>query len=104
MKYETALQLWGAEKLATYNSTEKRDIVLSSVSVKFTFDEGYSCCGGSDPNCYCSFAESPSAEVRITGTNTSNHYLCYTMDVEDFDFATVLGELCSLASGEGITS
>lgn len=104
MKYETALQLWGAEKLSAYNPTLRDEISLPSVSVNFNFNEGYACCGGSDPDCYCSFAESPSAEAQVTGVTTKGHTLYYRMDVEDFDFATVLGELCSLAKGEGITS
>lgn len=99
MKYEDALRLWGARKIASSYRITVEDIVLGSVRVDFTFDEGYACCGGSDPNCYCSFAESPRAEVAVSASTKSTGTLRWTLDLESFDFATVLSELCETGDG-----
>ena len=103
MKYEEALQLWGAGKLASYAKMMGEDVVLSSVKVEFDFSEGYNCCGGRDPHCYCSFAESPRADVLITGYTTGDNSVSSTIDIASFDFVTVLGELVALGQG-AITS
>lgn len=76
MKYEEALKKWGAEKAKIED--------WESVSVDFEMDQGYACCGGRDPDCYCSFAESPSFYVEVkVGRKTvyqdSIHY-----DMADF--------------------
>lgn len=57
MKYEEAIKLWAAKKLGIDPASVE--------SVWFDIDQGYQCCGGSDPDCYCSFAESPSLEANI---------------------------------------
>jgi hypothetical protein len=58
MKYEEALKRWGAAKLEIDD--------WQNVNVDFDIDEGFSCCGGNDPDCYCSYATSPSFEVVVT--------------------------------------
>lgn len=103
MKYDEALQLWGASKLVTYSRSALEEVSLPSVSVKFDFNEGYACCGGRDPNCYCSFYESPSSDVLVEGRTLSGEVLTYRMDAEDFDFALVLAEIVAFGRGEGIT-
>lgn len=121
MQYEEALKTWGAKKLEQYgfggpNHFQGSDIWtsqlirddytidVSTVEVKMNFDEGYACCGGSNPDCYCSFATSPKAEVDITGlTDDGMHHVSYTMKVEDFNFVDVLKELLEVA-GDIITS
>lgn len=90
MQYEMALKVWGAQRL----STEKNDVNPDTVSVGMEFNQGYACCGGSDPNCYCSYAQSPSAYVVITSGK-----LKVEIDVEDFDFAEILGEIVKAADG-----
>lgn len=102
MKYDEALKLWGASKLqyAYLPLNNDRDIDVESVNVHMNFNEGYACCGGSDPNCYCSFAESPSTNIRITGRTKKYTQLTYDIDVDDFDFATMLKELCEVADGK----
>lgn len=95
MQYEKALKLWGANKLNAHYAGRRGLIARpEDVRVEMTFDEGYACCGGTDPNCYCSFAESPSAQVTITapGMRTDiSHY--------QFDFATILWEIVEAADG-----
>lgn len=104
MQYEEALKVWGAQKLispwAPLRQYETVDV--STVEVKFTFYEGYACCGGTDPHCYCSLAESPRAEVEITGETDLGRSLSYTICAEDFDFTEVLGEI--LCAGDGTLS
>ncbi|QDK02675.1 hypothetical protein PP304_gp195 [Gordonia phage Phendrix] len=60
MKYEDAVKKWGAQKLDCYSV--KYDEVLD---VEFEMDEGYACCGGRDPDCYCSLAEGASLKASI---------------------------------------
>lgn len=64
MGYEDALKRWGKRRLDEYNKT---NVDVEDVVVTFDYDEGYACCGGRDPECYCSFAESPSFNVNVRG-------------------------------------
>ena len=110
MQYEDALKLWGLKRLADKFATWNPEAVIDPESVKVSmyFNEGYPCCGGRDPNCYCSMAESPKAEVHITGWEAGKPRrgrdagLCYTVriDYDDFDFVKVLGEILEVADGE----
>lgn len=100
MNYEEALKEWGARKLEEYNEVE---IVRKSVHVELEFKEGYTCCGGRDPGCYCSFAESPSAEVLIKGVDAKGRRCQREIDHNSFDFATVLREIVA-AGGGTVTS
>lgn len=91
MPVEMALQLWGQKKLAEHHP-EAAAFPLEGVTVRFDFDEGFACCGGTDPDCYCSFAESPRADVVIE----SGFYI-YRIPAEDFDFVAVLTEIVETA-------
>ena len=104
MKYEDALQEWGARKIETANWALTEKIDRSTVKVEMEFDEGYACCGGRDPDCYCSFAESPSANVSITGRTSASSRKVYSAEIDhySFDFATVLREIVE-ASGGAVT-
>lgn len=101
MKYEDAIRVWGAYRLKNYygSNLDGDGINFDSVEVKFEFEEGFACCGGSDPNCYCSFAESPRADVAINGIENKGRYVSMRISIEDFDFATVLRELCEISDG-----
>ena len=96
MKYEEALKVWGAMKLNNYNGGRYGNIDPETVKVSFNFNEGYACCGGSDPDCYCSFAESPRAEVVIRSAESGQ---VRTIPMEDFDFAQVLKEIVEVGGG-----
>jgi len=106
--YDRALQLWGVSKLQ--ESYPKVTFIPSTVTVEMDFNEGYACCNGTDPLCYCSFAESPRSDVRVTGqaekrtprlSDTSyipsNRVYIWTESAEDFDFATMVRELFAVA-------
>lgn len=67
MKYEEAIKAWGTMKLREQLSRLNRIEKIENVKVEFKFDEGNPCCAGLDPNCYCSLAEDPNAEILITG-------------------------------------
>lgn len=98
MQFELALQEWGAQQLET--SYRKVSIDRSTVKVAMEFDQGYACCGGRDPDCYCSFAESPSASVEIIGFTDKGTRVNYSISHWDFDFASILQEI--VAAGGGI--
>jgi hypothetical protein len=105
MQYEDALREWGARKLeASYRVHKSETVSRPSVVVKFTFNKGYACCGGTDPDCYCSFAESPSAEVVAEGFTTTGKLVSATiLDHWDFDFGKVLQELVEAGGGQVTT-
>lgn len=102
MLYEDALELWGAAKLRE-SGTLNKDLEFKNVRVEMDFNEGYNCCGGSDPSCYCSFAESPRANVAITGvivgTHRDGHIATRDIPADDFDFLDVLGEIVRAGGG-----
>lgn len=60
MKYEDAVKKWGEKQLG-YAHVEYDEVL----DVSFDMDPGYQCCGGRDPDCYCSFAESASLQADI---------------------------------------
>ncbi len=104
MEYKDALKAWGKIKLDDANNGAWRNpalsAILESVKVEFEFDEGNNCCGGSDPDCYCSLAESPSANVRISGIDENSGMVMYTsISHWDFDFARILAEIVDAADG-----
>lgn len=114
MDYQEALNRWGARKVARRRGLTLEAIDLSTVQVQMDFDEGYACCGGKDPNCYCSFAKPPSADVVITanlrtdtphllpllGRYKGGETVQHTISADDFDFSTVLREILAEADGE----
>lgn len=102
LSYEEALKIWGARRLVDrenrlHESRDPRywpqrerpltvdDIDMDSVRVSTVFDEGDSCCGGSDPSCYCSQATSPIAEVSIRGRTRDWEQLSDWIGLDDFD-------------------
>ena len=106
MRYDEAVKIWGATRLDSNHrngwgaTCKEPSIDPATVTVRFDFDEGYACCGGSNPNCYCSFAESPSAEVAIEGhCGTCDRQVAYRIDVTDFDFVVVLSEIVDAGNG-----
>lgn len=92
MKYEDALRKWGALKLEQYGSK----VDPQTVTVVTNFSEGYPCCGGNNPGCYCSLATSPTATVMVSSYGFP---YTYTIDLDEFDFVTFLGEIVDAADG-----
>jgi hypothetical protein len=86
MQFEQALKIWGADKIGSVDP--------DSVKVSMEFDQGYACCGGRDENCYCSYAQSPSANIVII-SGTRRHEI----SADDFDFAEVLSEIVQAGNG-----
>lgn len=102
MNYEQALRLWGLRRLqAEY--PRARDFDLESITVEMQFNEGFACCDGRDPQCCCSYAESPSAnvEIRGRGRSKSEQPRIYTSNISayDFNFARILGEIVAVGDG-----
>jgi len=98
MKYEDALKEWGARKLQTTYYAMTTEVDRDTVKVEMDFDAGDPCCGGYNPDCYCSMATSPSAHVTITG-RSGRKRLTTTVEASSFDFVTVLKELVEVAEG-----
>lgn len=102
MNADEALQEWGRRKLLErYPGTE-----YSEVYVDQEIDPGYNCCGGSDPECYCSYAESPSMKIEIVGyigeKRKSVWRETHRIELDDYnyDFARLIREI--VAVGEEI--
>lgn len=100
MNYETVLAKWGEKKI---RENWYRGTVLvidpETVQVTLVFDKGFACCGGSNPDCYCSLAESPRAEVSITARTFSGTPVYCKIEANDFDFTAMLRELVEVADG-----
>lgn len=96
MDYEDALIAWGRNKLS--RGDEEAASKITDVTVDIDFDEGYSCCGGYNINCYCSLKTPPTAEVvisgRIDGITTTDR-----IDAEDFNFSRFIREICEAGGG-----
>lgn len=101
MNYEDALKEWGAIRLQqSYYGTKGIEIDRKSVVVEMNFNPGYDCCGGKDPDCYCSFAESPSANVIIKGFGIRpKRNFSITIDADEFNFINILSEIVNAAGG-----
>jgi hypothetical protein len=110
-QYEKALQAWGAKKLQEsyhYATRVKTNGPLmvdkKTVKVKMDFQEGYVCGCDGDPQCYCSLAESPSANIKITGMASFNNHGAFNAETEishyEFDFVQILGEI--VEAGDGV--
>ncbi len=110
LQYEKALQVWGAQQLqksyqyAHMTKTHGPMMVdKKTVTVEMDFDEGNNCCGGSDPDCYCSLAESPSASIKIQGMASFNNHEAFLAEEEishyNFDFVQILGEIVDAGDG-----
>src|SRR6266498_1659553 len=93
MKYDAALREWGAQKLESRAYQKNNKIVRTSVKVEMEFKKGYACCNGSDPDCYCSFAESPSADVIVVGLDVKGRKQTYSMSHSNFNFSEILREI-----------
>ena len=98
MKYEDALKCWRYSKLKS-QVYKTEAILMDDIEVKMVFFQGHYCCGGQDPSCYCSMAESPRAEVEISATTTKGRGLYTSIDFGDFDFVSTLKEILEAANG-----
>lgn len=110
MRYDQALQLWGARKLDEWAETKAANLAAwspwpgnqvekvryepvdpATVTVSFEFDEGAHYGGSQD--------YSASASVRITGTGTDQQWHDLHIEPAKFNFAAVLGEIVAVADG-----
>lgn len=98
MHYELALKFWGHSKLEPLLK-KNETIVLNQIDIGMDFSEGYGCCGGTDPDCYCSLAESPAADVSISAYTSKGRRVEHTISADCFDFVTVLKEIVEVADG-----
>ena len=92
MNYEEALREWGKRKLASYR-VDLSQVDPASISVDFDLDPGYSCCGGSNPDCYCSFAEGASLEATVSYRETKARSRTKSLRCGYLDFGETLREL-----------
>lgn len=104
LQYEQALQVWASKRLQNLYQINGLMIDKKTVTVEMEFDEGTYCCDG-DNGCYCSLAESPSANVRIKALGSVYNddkilYLSMAINHDDFDFVTILKEIVEAGDGE----
>lgn len=99
LTYDEAVQVWAKNYAAQDKSFKHKDAYKYRVDVEV--NEGYACCGGRDPQCYCSYAESPSAYIGITITDGS--ILVKQIELRYKDMAEVVREII-VAGGGTITA
>jgi len=95
-EYEEISRRWALSKLSPLL---REKVSEESVTVDFVLDEGYNCCGGTDPNCYCSLATSPQMTAVISYLprgRSSGAKLSITLNC--IDFTETLREILSLRS------
>lgn len=100
MTYEEAVIIWAEQQLEARRAwgTNDRYSSLDTVSrVDFELDEGYRCCGGRDPDCYCSLAESPSFQAHLHGEYKGKKN---SITLNYIDFSDVLRELFEISQPE----
>lgn len=95
LSYEDMVVRWGVAKLSIYSGIRGK-FDPASVAVDFGVNEGFACCGGSDPDCYCSFAEAPYLKADITYRTLKGGNGRIT--VTDLDFANTMREF--IAAGQ----
>jgi hypothetical protein len=99
LRYDEAVKVWGAGRLSCWSCRDTARIDTSTVTVEFDFDEGYACCGGTDPSCYCSFAEAPRADVLICGSCVCGETARSSIGIDSFDFHGILREIVESGGG-----
>lgn len=86
MEYQEALGRWAAIKAQADPDS------WADFEVDIEMDPGYACCGGTDPLCYCSLAESPSCKLVVYSGKQRVWSSSY------FDFTSVVREILEVAS------
>lgn len=108
MDSNEALKAWGASKLPneswdykTRGNIKVTQIFVDTVSVEFQYEQAYSCCNGTDPDCYCSFATDGYARVMITGDALLESgeitTLCTYLEAEELQFFRIINEMVDIA-------
>lgn len=93
MQYEDALKKWAADR---YRDMYQKEVDASTITVTMEFDAGWNCCGGLDPNCYCSMAEPPRAYIEVK----SNGKHLFEISQYEFDFVEILQEILIAGGNE----
>jgi hypothetical protein len=60
--------------------------------------EGYKCCGGTDPNCHCSFAESDWQTFDLVGFRANGTYVTKQIGDKYTSFNEVLGNILAVGN------
>lgn len=85
--YEEQLIKWATERF------ERLPGDIQRVTLENQYYEGYDCCGGSDPNCYCSFAESATLNLVVTAYGKRNKLHEEYIDMMYGDMGKLLKEI-----------
>lgn len=100
MHYEEALKAWATQRMLACRPDLAGKIDLSTITADVEIEPGYNCCGGSDPNCYCSFATSPSLEVTVGARRLTGRGYEAVVIGSDFDFTSFLREVLEVGEGK----
>ena len=95
MDYDLALKLWGRYRL---NQAGYTNFDLDSVTVDMYAEDGWNCCGGSNPDCYCSMVESASAGVEISA-KMGKIRRSLRIESYEFNFSEILQEILEVSEG-----
>lgn len=106
MQYEEALREWGARTIEKMHPRMKQIVLRPSVKVTFVFNEGNPCCGGTDPHCYCTQAESPSANIKISAYTDKGNQFFESIEMSNYYGSLLFTEILEqiLEAGEGSIS
>lgn len=66
---------------------------VTSVKMTNEYNEGYACCGGTDPNCYCSFAESATMNLKVEVFQNSTRLEVDRIDMMYGDINKIIQEI-----------
>lgn len=85
--YDEQVKVWAAQR---FNVPLDE---IDSVAMESVFNEGYACCGGADPNCYCSFAESASMHLSVVVTKVNGRGSVHKIDMMYGDMNELIQEI-----------
>ncbi len=88
-----------AEEATRIFAEKQFNVPLLHARIDITNHEGYKCCGGTDPNCYCSFAESDWQTYQLVGFKEDGTIV----STEIGDRYTSFNEVLSMILVEGNT-
>lgn len=98
LTYDEAITEWGYRRLR--QRYPKGQFERDSIAVSYEWDEGYQCCGGNDPYCCCSLAESPYNYVCVTAKRTDLKQPKVATIVDRYvEFDELVRELYAIGAG-----
>ena len=83
------------EAIVAYAKTKFSVTDIVRAEIYLETNQGFSCCGGRDPECYCSLAEGASSYLQLTAYDSNKKH--HTMQIHE-SFATILEEIIKIGN------